>query len=63
MVLNIATTVPIAAAGFLVEAFSLRTVILSTAVLMLIAGVLTWLDLRFVVHDPEAAPAAGGEGR
>jgi predicted MFS family arabinose efflux permease len=60
MVLNIATTVPIAAAGFLVEAFGLRAVILSTAALMLIAGVLTWLDLRYVVHDPEAA--RGREG-
>lgn len=60
MVLNIATTVPIAAAGFLVEAFGLRAVILSTAALMLIAGVLTWLDLRYVVHDPEAAKGREG---
>jgi predicted MFS family arabinose efflux permease len=60
MVLNIATTVPIAAAGFLVEAFGLRAVILSTAALMLIAGVLTWLDLRYVVHDPEAAHGREG---
>lgn len=57
MVLNIATTVPIAAAGFLVEAFGLRAVIFSTAALMLIAGALTWLDLRLVVRTPEAADA------
>ncbi|MOA33128.1 2-acyl-glycerophospho-ethanolamine acyltransferase [compost metagenome] len=50
MVLNIATTVPIAAAGFLVEAFGLRLVITCTAVLMLIAGVLTWLDQRVVLR-------------
>jgi predicted MFS family arabinose efflux permease len=59
MVLNIATTVPIAAAGFLVDALGLRFVIGTTGVLMLIAGLLTWLDLKFVVHDPESEQAEG----
>lgn len=62
MVLNIATTIPMAAVGFLVDWLTLRVVIGGTGALMLLAGVLTWLDLRMVVHDPEAAPAGGPEG-
>ncbi|MNS43737.1 2-acyl-glycerophospho-ethanolamine acyltransferase [compost metagenome] len=64
MVLNIATTIPIAAAGFLVDALGLRVVILSTAILMAVAGVLTWLDMRVIgtapdsAAVPEPAPAA-----
>ena len=48
MLLNIATTIPIAAVGFLVEGLGLRVVIFTVAALMWVAGVLTWLDQRVV---------------
>jgi predicted MFS family arabinose efflux permease len=53
MVLNIATTLPIALAGFAVDAFGLRWVIASVGALMLIAGSLTWWVFR---RAPVVAP-------
>ncbi|MFP5501599.1 MAG: MFS transporter [Candidatus Sericytochromatia bacterium] len=46
MVLNIATTIPIAVAGFLADGLGLRTVIGLTGLLMAIAGLMTWWTYR-----------------
>lgn len=62
MVLNIATTVPIAAAGFLVDGLGLRTVIALTGGLMAIAGGLTWWTYRRgAIESPEPRPVAPSE--
>jgi predicted MFS family arabinose efflux permease len=62
MVLNIATTVPIAAVGFMVDVLGIRVVLGLTAGLMLITGLLTGRTFRHsVITPPEASPAAAPE--
>ncbi|HEY9723926.1 MAG TPA: MFS transporter [Oscillatoriaceae cyanobacterium] len=59
MVLNIATTLPIAAVGFVVAAIGLRPVLGVTSALMLVAGALTWYVFR---KNPPPGPILGTGG-
>ena len=55
MVLNIATTLPIAAVGFMVDAMGLRPVFGLTAALMFGTGALAWWSYRRLPPEPPGA--------